>query len=305
MAQRVVLDTDIGTDVDDLFALAFLLASPELRLCGVTLVHGDVRLRASIVLKLLDAAGIAGIPLSLGAGDPMQFGLPVHWTGQEGHGLELEPPDPGRLDGRSAVSFLLERIGEAPGNLGLITIGPLTNAGLLARDHPGAFRALQAVSIMGGNYHPPGARPVTAEHNFRCDPEAASRVLETAPACRLVGLNVTRRTALTGGLLKELEALGTPAGTLLARAAWHYLRQTGRDATPMHDPLAVAAHFRPELFRWERLVPVVQTAGDGAGVVTFRRGDGGERGVSVAVDADIPAFQELFRERILAFASRA
>lgn len=262
-------------------------------------------LRASIVLKLLDAAGITGIPLALGARDPMQFGVQAYWTGQEGHGLDLEPPDPARLDPRPAVSFILERIGEAQGRTGLITIGPLTNAGLLARDHPDAFRALQAVSIMGGNYHPPGARPVTPEHNFRCDPEAASRVLALAPQCRLVGLNITRRTSLTRDLLKELESLGTPAGALLARAGDHYLQQTGRDATPMHDSVAVAAHFRPDLFHWERLVPAVQTIGDGAGVVTFRREDGEGHSIQVAVDADIPAFQNLFRERILSFAARA
>ncbi len=305
MAQRVILDTDIGTDVDDLFALAFLVGSPELELCGVTVVHGDVGLRASIVLKLFDAAGVAGIPVALGAAEPMQYGVSVYWTGQEGHGLELEPPEPSRLDPRPAVSFILEQIGAAPGAVGLITIGPMTDAGILARDHPHALRSLQSVTVMGGSYHPPGARPVTPEHNFRCDPEAASRALAAAPSCRLVGLNVTKRTALSRGLLEELDSLGTETGRLLARAGAHYLHLTGRDSTPMHDALAVAAHFRPELFRWEALVPVVQTAGDGAGVVTFRRGTRGGQTVQVAVGADIAGFQELFRERVLAFAARS
>ena len=96
---RVILDTDIGTDVDDCLALAFLLGSPELRLEGVTCVYGDVQLRSRMIRKLLRLAGRDDVPVMLGAGEPLLRRLPVYWPGHEGVGLlgpddDLPPADP-------------------------------------------------------------------------------------------------------------------------------------------------------------------------------------------------------------------
>ena len=95
----IILDTDIGTDVDDCLALALILASPELRLVAVTTVYGDTLLRSRMVMKLLELRGMAGIPVAAGAQKPLLGRLPVYWEGHEGQGV-LEPADAGAPTGR-------------------------------------------------------------------------------------------------------------------------------------------------------------------------------------------------------------
>ena len=87
MAKKVILDTDIGTDVDDALALAVLLGSPEVELVGVTCVYGDVGLRVRMVRKLLRLAGRAEVPVYAGLEPPLLGVLPVFWPGHEGVGL--------------------------------------------------------------------------------------------------------------------------------------------------------------------------------------------------------------------------
>ena len=92
ITKRIILDTDIGSDVDDCLALALCLASPELRLTAVTTVYGDVRLRARMVLKLLALRGVDDVPVAAGAEKPLLNRAPIHWEGHEGQGL-LTPED--------------------------------------------------------------------------------------------------------------------------------------------------------------------------------------------------------------------
>jgi purine nucleosidase len=90
--QRIIFDTDIGTDVDDCLALALILSSPELQLEGVTCVYGDVDLRARMVIKLLRLRNHPELPVMVGASEPLLGLRPVFWPGHEGLGL-LEPED--------------------------------------------------------------------------------------------------------------------------------------------------------------------------------------------------------------------
>jgi len=80
----IILDTDIGTDVDDLLALSLVLTSPELEFVGVTTVYGDVALRARMVRRLLTLRGVTGIPLAMGASKPLLGKRAVYWEGHEG-----------------------------------------------------------------------------------------------------------------------------------------------------------------------------------------------------------------------------
>ncbi len=301
---KLILDTDIGTDVDDLFALAYILGSPGVELLGVTVVHGDVRLRARVARVLLQAAARPDIPVALGAPQPMQYGLEAHWTGHEGHGLALPEWEETMADPRGAQGLMLDMLSRHRGQVNLVAVGPMTNVGLMARDHPDALRGLASLTMMGGNYQGVNARSVLPEHNFRGDPEGALRALGCGcPLKRVVGLNCTRRTALTAEFLNELDAVGTPSGRLLAACGRSYLSQTGRVQTPMHDALAAAVQMDPSLCVWQRLSPVVQTEGREAGVLTYRKPSEGRCSADFAADVRLNAFQPLFRERILGFAT--
>ncbi len=124
---RVIFDTDIGTDVDDILALAFLLGSPEIQLDGVTTVYGDVALRARMVQKLLRLRGVGGIPVHTGVGQPLLGLDPVYWPGHEGVGLLDDDDDLPAPNERHAVDFLIEHVMANPGEMTLLAVGPLTN----------------------------------------------------------------------------------------------------------------------------------------------------------------------------------
>lgn len=302
-AKRVILDTDIGTDVDDAFALAFLLGSPELTLDGVTVVYGDVDVRARLALRLLQASGHRHLPVALGRRQPLRPGLRAWWAGHESEVWDTSGVDLSQISSSGAEAFILEQIEKRRTDLALVAIGPLSNIGALARDCPRAFQSLDNLSMMGGNFMGVHGRSILPEHNFKSDPEAADIVLQSGAPARMVGINITKQTSLSRSHVKALRDIPTEAAQLLATAGEHYLNLCDRDSTPMHDSTAVAALTHPEIFTWRTLHPRVQTEGSEAGVVTFKESlDPGAASVDVATDIDLEAFQNLFWQRIHSFA---
>ena len=147
MPRRIVLDTDIGTDVDDALALALALASPELELVAVTTVAGDTALRARIAARLLALAGRADIPAHAGCAHALSSPGGFAWFGHEGDGI---------LDGsrdsvaeEPAVDALL-RLFRAADDLELVAIGPLTNVAVALERDPTFARRVARLTVMGG-----------------------------------------------------------------------------------------------------------------------------------------------------------
>src|SRR3954453_7876576 len=177
MPTRVILDTDIGTDVDDCLALALILGSPELRLEGITCVYGDVALRARMARRLLELRGRGEVPVLQGAHEPLLGLRPVYWEGHEGQGL-VNPDDDTPDTGENAVDYLVRTILENPEEIHLVAIGPLTNVALAFKRDPRVVRDLAHLTIMGGVMRGPQSLHLPyVEHNIRCDPEAAHIVL--------------------------------------------------------------------------------------------------------------------------------
>src|SRR5918998_3368492 len=117
-----ILDTDIGTDVDDILALVLLARAPEVRLIGVTTVYGDTLLRARMTRHVLDSMGRSEVPIGIGARETLT-GRPVWWAGHEGQGI----PDLDRVQvdaGNTAIDLLHQAAREHRGDLDLFAIGP-------------------------------------------------------------------------------------------------------------------------------------------------------------------------------------
>src|ERR671916_692894 len=120
-----ILDTDIGTDADDILALVLLARATELQLIGVTTVYGDTSLRARMTRLVLDQLDRAQVPIGVGARETLT-GRPVWWAGHEGHGLpELDRVQIDEDD--TAAAMLRRAAAEHRGRLELFAIGPLTN----------------------------------------------------------------------------------------------------------------------------------------------------------------------------------
>jgi purine nucleosidase len=297
---KVVLDTDIGTDVDDCLALAVLLGSPEVELVGVTCVYGDVLLRSRMVRKLLALAARAEVPVYAGMEPPLLGARPVFWPGHEGVGL-LHPEDEAlQPEPEHAVDALLRITREHLGEVHLIAIGPLGNVALAIRRDPGFLSRLASFTIMGGVFRGPGRWNMRSnEHNIVCDPEAAQIVFGTNPACRLVPLDVTLQTVVRPEDVARIRAQSTPFREAVADQIERYPRFQDLGYTYLHDPLAVALWLDPSLAEWEPMRIEVETEGRvTAGMTVPIIDKDGNNPVRVALHVDVQRAEEFIISRI-------
>lgn len=296
MPAALVLDTDIGSDVDD--ALALALRHPDLELRAVTTVSCDTVLRARIARRLVELSGNPPVPIAAGVGG----GEDRNWGGHEGEGIDLDT-EPVRTD---AVDVLLARL---DGSTALATIGMQSNlAAALERD-PTLARRVPLLVVMGGVFAPLRVKgrtlPLTADHNLVTDGLAALAALNAGLPTLYVPCDVTFRTALTRAQLERLRQ-GDELCAALARLVDRWIpvmrRASGRDHPPervalMHDPLAVASLVDRSFVRVERLPVTVARHRDA--IRTFVDPLEGVE-ADVVRDVDAAAFSEWWLEVVLA-----
>lgn len=299
----VILDTDMGTDVDDCLALAVLLGSPEIDLIGVTTVYGDVALRARMTRKLLSLRARGEVPVHEGLGAPLMKNQPVFWPGHEGVGL-LEEGDEERFGtspDQHTVDFLIEQVMSAPGEIHLLAVGPLTNiAAAMIRQPELAFN-IAHLTVMGGFIAPWTGGRGAAEHNIQCDPEAARVVFASGAPISLVPLDVTLKTVITREGVAAIRAAETPFHQAVADQVALYPPFEERGGqTFLHDPLAAAAIVRPDLLEWHDLAVDVELAGRLTAGMTVARQPGPNHPATarVAMSVDTLAAQSFITERI-------
>ena len=294
MAVKLILDTDIGSDVDDAWALALCLASPEIELIGVTLVHADLDTRARIALKMLKLAGRTDVPVYKGISKPLTESASIYWAGHEGTMTDFS--DIAGLEARDgAVDFILDTIERSPGEVVLCPVGPMTNIGEAIRRAPETARKAKKLAIMGTTYAGEGVESASPEHNGCVDPLATKLVMESGIPATVVGLNVTMQVKVRPEDLAGLA--GSPFGEYLAAMTNQYFRVAGREFTYMHDPLAVAAVFEPSLVTTRRMR--AQVLDDGR--VAYTSDD---RGVlDVCTGVDVVGFEAMLTSRVRALST--
>jgi len=242
----LILDTDIGSDIDDAVALAYLLRQERCDLLGVTTVSGEPDKRASLVSAVLAVAGREDIPVHVGAPCPLIV------SQHQGEAPQFEALA-GRWAHRSydaqhtAVEFLRKTIRSHPGEVTLLAIGPLTNVGLLFKIDPEIPTLLREMVIMGGQFFAGQPTPESkGEWNIRCDPHAAQIVFD-APVTRLtaIGLDVTMQCVLPADeCRKRFNAAGGPLAPVASMAEVWFRHGGG---ITFHDPLAAAWLFEPKI----------------------------------------------------------
>jgi len=300
VSRPVLLDTDIGTDVDDAIALALVLASPEFDLCAVSIVSGDVGRRAQIARELLRLAGRDAVPVTLGVREPVLRQRRFLWLGHEGEAIV---PDDAPVPAATphAVDALIDHLRTAPTEV--VAIGPLSNLAVAIMKEPAVAGWIPHLTVMGGVL---GLNPAVPpfEYNLASDPEAALVALSAAIPTTLVPADVTWQVALTRRELQRLRQSRSSLVQVLCDAieVWAPLQQAASAGTlapdvvaMLHDPLTVAALLEPPCLRWERqrLRPVID---DGL----FRLvPDASVPEVRVAIAVDAGAAVEVIIERLL------
>lgn len=303
MSQEVIIDTDIGTDIDDAYALLLALGSPELTIRGITLVHADIEARARIAVKLLTLARRLDIPVFPGESKPMNPDRPLCWPGHEGRGLDFSDVDTEVaqvMSREKAAEFIARSVSESTGEIILIPIGPLSNLGIAIRDFPNEMSRAKGIVCMGSTFQGFGRENAGIEHNIKLDPEAAKIVLESGMPILLVGLNVTLRTSLPADRVNQLAETGTPLAEYMAHMTRDWYGVVGRTTTSMHDPLAVAATYRPDIVQWAHARAEVDLKR--AGSIAYFEADESSP-VRICTSVNVDAFHDLFYSRITAAAS--
>ncbi|WP_309105192.1 nucleoside hydrolase [Microbacterium sp.] len=264
---RAILDTDIGTDVDDLMALALILGTPAIELVGATTVYGDTDLRGRMTKRI---AALAGADIAVHAGERSTLsGREVWWAGHEAALYEDLAQE--RLDGADAVQFLIDTVCAAPGRIDVIAIGPLTNiAAAITRDKRFAA-AVRHLWIMGGSF-----TDDEPEHNLRSDAVAANIVFAAGIPTTVAGLEVTRLISMGNDAVERISSSGSLGKAIEAeiRQWWAFW---GTPWNVPHDPVTVLTMTRPDLFRFSVPGSVEILSGAHEGVSRFRPGAGRTR----------------------------
>lgn len=279
--EEFVLDTDIGTDVDDLLALSMVFGSPELAIRAITTVYGDVALRARIVAKTYSAAARPQPPIAPGLAETLS-GREVWWPGHEGATIADLDAQTYRSD-----SSAIELLAASPT---VVAIGPLTNIAAAMR-HPECVTG--RVVLMGGEF-----AGGTIEHNIRCDIDAARALFGSGVPVVAVGLEQTGRVRLGHDELARIEAAGA-LGELVGNEMKRFWEFAEQDYNVPHDPIAVLTLARPDLFEFTS--GTVTVADDG--VTTFRAHPDGLH--TIVIDMDTDAVASEITRRILAAAGIA
>jgi inosine-uridine nucleoside N-ribohydrolase len=264
---KLLLDTDIGSDIDDAVCLAYLLAQPACDLLGITTVTGEAVARARMASAMCRLAG-RDVPIYPGAERPLL--APQRQPAATQAAALAEWPHESGFPENEAVTFLRDAIRAAPGEVTLLAIGPLTNVALLFATYPDTPGLLKELMLMCGAFGT-GSAPVThAEWNARVDPHAAAIVYGThgtrpvrrspgeavrptvAPLSvgvhRSVGLDVTLQVQLSRD--EAQRRFDHPLLRPVRDFAAIWFKE--RDRITFHDPLAAVALFDPAVAGFER-----------------------------------------------------
>jgi inosine-uridine nucleoside N-ribohydrolase len=304
MTTPILLDCDPGHD--DAIALLLALASPEVKLLGVTTVSGNQTLAKTTAnaIRVLDHVGRHDIPVAAGAPRPWlrerHVAAEVH--GETGlDGPELPPPSR-QPESAHAIDWIANALTASTRPVTLVPTGPLTNVALFLARYPELATKIERVVLMGGAFGEGNVTPA-AEFNIWADPEAAQRVFASGLDLTMVGLDVTHKALMTPAHAERLGASGR-AGGLVADLYAFYSRfhasSYGWDAAPVHDAVALAHVIDGSLLTTRHCGAVVDTGPELARGRTHvdLRGAHWEPSCHVAVEIDSDRFLELLVERI-------
>ncbi len=279
---KLLLDTDIGSDIDDAVCLAWLLAQPQCDLLGITTVSGEAVLRAQMASAMCRVAG-RDVPIFAGAENPLLIAQRQP-RAQQASALARWPHQEHFARGE-AVEFLRSTIRSHPGEVTLLAIGPLTNVALLFAADPEVAGLLRSLVLMGGVFESRFARGNGyREWNALLDPHAAAMVYAaTPPVHRSIGLDVTTQVRMGSEEVRRRFVHPLLAPVLDFAQVWF----AERPEILFHDPLAAATIFDDSLCTFAcGTVQVETTSVQGGGFTYWERAADGPHEVAVAVDAE-------------------
>ena len=296
--------------IDDTLAILLALASPELSLEGLSIVHGNcsVEQATTNALAILELANAGHIPVAKGCELPLvQPSLLAPEThGNTGLGYAKFPEPQIRPARQHGSDFLIEKVLFNPGEIALVAIGPLTNVALAIRKEPKFAKAVKELIIMGGAIRHEGNQTALAEFNTYVDPHAAHIVYHAGISkTTLVPLDVTYQCILTAPDVERLQKIQSPIPPFIKDTTDFYMEYHKSyqriKGCVINDPLALALTFAPELCDYEELPVDVDISGGismGKTFADFYNYRKKPANMKVALGVRARDFIELFLERM-------
>jgi len=338
MTARLPIILDVDTGIDDSLALLYAAASDDAEFIAATCVFGNTEAATAArnTQMILELAGRPDVEVALGRDVPLVRALETtpETHGPLGLGHANLPPPRTAFSPRSGPQLIVDEARARPGEIMLVTLGPLTNLAVALELEPDLPRLLRGYALMGGAYRASGNTTPTTEWNIHCDPEAARAVFRAwgaaaaddgktgtagggsapgVPRPLALGLDVTEQAVFLPSHIDRLAATAgedAPIVRYMSDALRFYFefhqRYDGFYGAFIHDPLAVAAALDRELVRTEPVHVDVETSGEltaGMTVADWRHLTGKAPNLDVAIDADVATFLDRLIDRIGALAT--
>ncbi len=244
--QKIIVDTDIGCDIDDAFALALILSSTEFDVLGVTVCHGLTAKRAQVACRLLYDTGREDIPVAVGRETADVVGESKGSAAYTSQFYWAEGFDKVKPIKKPAGEFIIEMLQKYPHEIVIFTIGPVTNMGDIVRKDADALKLAKHIySMFGSFYMGYGSSPIpSAEWNVHADVESSKLFASSGAEITYAGLDVTTFVKFEEDLRLKLLMRQSP----LTNALCGLYSLWGNETPVLYDVVAVGMFLWPELF---------------------------------------------------------
>jgi inosine-uridine nucleoside N-ribohydrolase len=289
--EKIVIDTDIGDDIDDAFAVALALSSPEFEVLGFSASFGDTQTRARMLDRMLGELGHGDIPVAMGT--PVDVNRNAFTQRRYAEGGQFA-----RASHPNSVDFVLDQARKYPHQVSLVAIGPLPNIGAMITKDPATFRLLKKVVIMGGSIRtmsdPYGVAAPIAPHpewNIKNDIAGAQKLFESGVPLQVLPLDSTANLKLHEVARTALFAHGSMMTNILAGLYYEWSQYTRSPTPTLYDPMTLASMLEPSLCPLTPLHLTVDEAGN-------TKETAGAPNAQVCLHSDADAFLQFYVRRV-------
>ena len=291
--EKIIIDTDIGDDIDDAFAVALALSSPEFEVLGFSASFGDTQTRAKMLDRMLGELGHSDIPVAMGA--PVDVNRNAFTQRRYAEGRQFA-----RSQHPNSVDFVLDQARKYPHQVTLVAIGPLPNVGAMITKDPAAFRLLKKVVIMGGSIRdltdPYGVAPPIAPHpewNIKNDIAGAQKLFASGVPLQVLPLDSTANLKMHEVARTALFAHGSMVTNILAGLYYEWSQYTRSPTPTLYDPMTLASMLEPSLCPLTPMHITVDDAGN-------TKETPGAPNAQVCLHSDADAFLHFYVRRVTA-----